>query len=345
MSEIHLLHTPGVDQLILARFLTARGHLVRDHTAVPQLRESVGGVRSPSTPDRVVVIQEASVNSDSDFTFLEGSPSLVLGTRHLAPPGAPRELISDPCFLDDLDRAVRRLAEGQDPPDTTRLDPSDRPPESRARSLLLRGVAHALNNPLSAALGWLQLLSSSEDPRYLERVTKELGRIEQITHALSLLGRGSSGLASPFDLRHVVAQHAQRLGDGGLDINLSLSDATTLMLAADQSEWELMLDLLLGSFHEDRGRLDELALSLAQEDRRLIFEMQALGITAPEGMDPRQLEDLLEKKIRHSRALGLALAHLLMVEARGLMEILPLDQPGIRIRLSMPMAEPGAMTT
>ena len=111
MTRIHLLHQADADRQVLTRFLSRQGHEVRSCDSVGELRQAVlaGGDQDGG----LALIQESAAGSETDFTFLARCSSLVLGRRHLAPEGAARELLNDPCFYDDLRSAIERLAAGR----------------------------------------------------------------------------------------------------------------------------------------------------------------------------------------------------------------------------------------
>ena len=327
LARILLLHEPGVDREVLASFLDRMGHEV--------LTLPAEGGTDLAAADGILLVQERACRGRRLEPPLAACPTLTLGSQHVAPEGTPRERLGDPAPLDAIEAAIDRLVTGRPPP------PPGRPPQSpaAARSLLLRGVAHALNNPLSAALGWMQLLRQGGEERHAIRAERELRRIQEIAHALSLLGRGSAPGGTVFDLRDLLDGAIRTLASEGFEPEDVSPSAVRAPVSGSPEEWSLMLRLLVGSFAEDGSRLENLRLALGRDDGEVVIEIRVRGVGLPRSIDPSRLDDLLFKKIRHTRALGLALAHLLVVESRGgSLEVIADRPTGCLIRLCVPEA-------
>lgn len=208
--------------------------------------------------------------------------------------------------------------------------------------LLLRGVAHALNNPLSAASGWLQLLAvdlgeTDSRVRALNQVRGELHRMERLLQALGLIGGRPSNLRAAFDISALVEERVANLEREGLPVTIDV-DPNLPRIPGDPSEFSLMLDLVLGSFLEERGRVQQLDVHVGRRGPELVLTLTERGGTLPGGCDPRDLGVLL-RRCRHSRAIGIALASHLVGGRLGGQVLLESDPGGVsRFELSVPAA-------
>lgn len=315
MSSILLLHTEGQDQEALSAYLSKSGHHVSTYTTVDDLASRVGDGAVPAEFP-VVILQEQALPDAVDLDFLCGFPVLVLGRRRRISTRAELVRLEDPYFLNTVLDQVARLAEyGVPPTEDEHPRASDEPAAASSgtvdQGLVLRGIAHALNNPLSAASGWLQLLEvdlgeGDSRVRALKQATRELHRIERLLQAIGLIGGRPSSLRAEIDLRGMVEERTLTLEKEGLPVTLHCGGSIP-RIPGDPSEFGLMLDLLLNSFLEERARVQSLDIRIAREGPAVVLSIDEKGGTLPGGCDVSDL-GLLLRRCRHSRAIGIALA-------------------------------------
>ena len=346
MSSILLLHAAGQDQEALAAYLSKAGH---DVSAYSTLEELVSRVEAGGFPDdsAVVVLHEETLPETADLDFLSGTPALVLGRQRRLETGPEVVRIEDPYFLNEVLRHVRDLAEsGATPtnePDPIAVAPPPTPVTGGVdQGLVLRGIAHALNNPLSAASGWLQLLSADlgendSRARALSQATRELHRIERLLQAIGLIGGRPSSLRADIDLQAMVEERTVALEKEGLPVTLQCGGSLP-RIPGDPSEFGLMLDLLLNSFLEERARVQALEVRVAREGSSVVLSIDEEGGTLPGGCDVWDL-GLLLRRCRHSRAIGIALAsHLVHHRFGGEVRLETRDGDAARFVMRIPVA-------
>ena len=315
MSSILLLHSEGQDQEALSAYLHKSGHHVSTYTTVHDLASRVGDGAFPADLP-VVVLQEQALPDTVDLDFLAGLPVLVLGRRRRLSTRAELVRLEDPYFLNAVLDQVTHLAEYGATPAAIAPAPTNEDTPSTAagvdQGLVLRGIAHALNNPLSAASGWLQLLEvdlgeGDSRARALNQATRELHRIERLLQAIGLIGGRPSSLRAEIDLQQMVEERTLALEKEGLPVTLQCGGALP-RIPGDPSEFGLMLDLLLNSFLEERARVEALDVRIAREGPAVVMTIEEQGGTLPGGCDASDL-GLLLRRCRHSRAIGIALAN------------------------------------
>jgi len=342
LISVQLLHTGGPDREALEAYLVKRGHRVVHHERPQDLVAAAS-----ATPGACAVMQEAMLPADFDMTALGCSGVLILGADPGARawPGVARH--PEPYHLGSLAEAIERAANlalvgaaGSAPAamtDQTR-GPSPRQPDVGP---LLRGISHALSNPLAAASGWAQLLGvelAEDDPRQraLRQVRVELSRMESLLRALSLIGGKTSATRIPLDVSSLLARHLATLESEGLPLVLEREESTPLV-EGDPASLGLMLEMLLGSFLEDRGRVRRLVVSLEASAENLDLSIDESGGTLGDADDPHDL-GLLLRTMRHSRALGIALAvRLVEGDMGGKVDLVPVEGVRVRLRLRMPV--------
>ena len=351
MSSILLCHAEGQDREALFAYLNKAGYHVSGFASLGDLESRVdGGFMDGDLP--VVILQESFLPEALDLSFLDGFPVLVLGRRRRVTTSPPPSRLDDPYFLNTVLAEVERLATGKpavaadavagEVPDDGDLSSSGS--STSDSGLLLRGIAHALNNPLSAASGWLQLLAvdlgeADSRVRALNQVRGEMHRLERLLQALGLIGGRPSNLRAAFDVSALVEERVLTLEREGLPVTFSL-DPNLPRIPGDPGEFSLMLDLVLGSFLEERGRVQQLDVHVARRGSRLVLTLEERGGTLPGSCDPRDLGILL-RRCRHGRAIGIALAAHLVGEWLGGDARLESEEDGLaRFELSIPAMAP-----
>ncbi|HET7462500.1 MAG TPA: PAS domain S-box protein [Longimicrobium sp.] len=153
---------------------------------------------------------------------------------------------------------------------------------------LVSGVAHELNNPLGAIIGFTQLLLMDERPprerEDLETIRREAERMAKIVSDLRLLGRGTQEDArtrEPVDLNDVVRHVLRSRGYALRTRNVEVREA----LPAD-----------LAPVRGDRGQLEQVVLNLVVNAEQAVARMDgtrriSLSTRALDGTVRLRVED------------------------------------------------------
>ncbi|HMS15550.1 MAG TPA: histidine kinase dimerization/phospho-acceptor domain-containing protein [Planctomycetota bacterium] len=315
MTCIGLLHPPGPNREALSTYLKRSGYSLSDSS--PQ-----GGHEAECSG---WIIHETMLD-DAASRGIREVPVLVLGAERDLPELRHRRL-AEPYYLHDVLSEVKRLVEAQPTSSHAARTPSVDPSKSdwgglaKDLGLVLRGLAHALNNPLSAASGWLQLLAAemgkgNSHAHSLEQARAELERIETLLRAVALIGGRPSAMRAPLPLRSLVQERIHRLALEGLSVPMAVKGDENPVVLGDPMAFGLMLDLLFDSFLDDRSRIRHLLVSLTTQGGQSELLIPEDAGLLPFGLDHRAL-GLLLRDTRHGRALGIGLCVRLVEDGMG----------------------------
>jgi signal transduction histidine kinase len=330
LIEVVLLHRPGPDREAIVSFLAKAGMSV-----------SLDAPALGRAPDAVWVI-EAPCLVDLRGRAVPAERSIVLGGPAEALPGARR--LPESFYFSDLEEAVRATAEGRDAAPARKPTPAP-PPDTR--SLLLRGLAHALANPLGGAAGWLQLLAAdlpAEDPRSraITQARADLHRLDQMLQMMGWIGDRSEATRVPIDLAGLFRERAARVRGDGLPVDVRFFGPPAVV-EGDPVPFHLAVDALLTSFLEERSRAQAVSVEGTVADGLIEVEISDQGGTIPRDLDLSDL-GLTLRQARGPRVLALHLLQGLCARREGRLELVPrADQvKGARIRFQLRMQNGGA---
>jgi hypothetical protein len=363
VPSLLLLHRQGSDAEALCAYLTKIGFHVSTFATLEALEARVLAdsprvpAESPGDSDggvaAVVLAEDLLPGDDGDLGFLERYPVLVLGRRRPMPARPRLRRLDDPYFLQTVTAEIQALLSSDGPVPTSPSTPptplpprEDTPAAGKAPDLglVLRGLVHALNNPLSAASGWLQLLAvdlQREDPKWraLHQARTELQRMERLLLALGWIGGRSSNLRVKLNVEQQVKDRIDALEREGLSVSMTCEGESLPCVYADPAEFGMMLDLLFGSFLEERNRLRGLYVVIRVRNGHLeVIIGDGGGSLLTEG-DASDLGVLL-RRMRHTRAIAIALAHrVVALQLGGSVSLTGGGGEASRLILSMPATE------
>src|SRR5439155_12005070 len=125
---------------------------------------------------------------------------------------------------------------------------------------LVAGVAHEINNPLQAVMGFTELLIEAEDRpdvrADLEQIRADAGRAAKIVHGLLLFARRQTLERSVADFNAIVqstiALRTFELRTGQIRLEEEYSDQVPLIVASREQIQQIIVNLLLNAEHAMR---------------------------------------------------------------------------------------------
>lgn len=219
---------------------------------------------------------------------------------------------------------------------------------------LVGGVAHELNNPLAAILGFCQLGLESEDsdevPEVLQLVQREARRMTKIVDDLRVLARGPSeggDVIEPWTDVHEVVTHVLRLRGYALRTsNIEVREALmpgALMLAMGRSSLEqVLLNLVTNAEHAlaySEGESRILEVSTWEAGGRGVVRVRDTGPGVPESVQGRVFDPFFTTKDPgEGMGLGLSLVQKLVYEAGGELRLRSRPGDGTELEVELPLA-------
>lgn len=336
--EILLLHEAGPDRQALASYLERQGLTT---TVCDDARQAVAHLeqRRPPRPTLILAHQKrVAAAPQGALEVLRAHPSVLIVPAGSEPIAGYPECVREPFFLDQLVSVIRRTVERGAAGTASEATATE--PVGPAGADLLRGIAHAMNNPLTAALGWIKLLENDLEARDRKRVLAlqarlELERLGHLSQALAFLAVPPPG-GSAFDLAPVVADRVSSATTVGARVVYRPVPARAFRVAGNPAELDLMLRLLLASAHESQS-LDAVEIRLSASGGAVHLAISDPRATVPDQDAMQDLGRLLRVE-RHARALAMALAHSIARRGRGTLRCEPLQPRGAVVTLALPEA-------
>jgi len=211
---------------------------------------------------------------------------------------------------------------------------------------LAAGMAHEIGNPLSAVIGYLNLLRSElADPAQrdlIERTLLEAGRIDRLVRDLLDYAAPVRATDEPFDPLAAFREAYELLANQGAVEEAELLDRappTLGLVRMDRSRFmQVCVNLLLNARDAMPGG-GEIALDAFRQGPELLVTITDTG----HGIAPEQLAHIFEpffttKDPGRSRGLGLAVCQRLISEAGGQIEVQSVPGQGSCFTLRLPVA-------
>jgi signal transduction histidine kinase len=211
---------------------------------------------------------------------------------------------------------------------------------------LAAGMAHEIGNPLSAAIGYLNLLSSEPvapaQRDLVERTLQEAGRIDRLVRDLLDYAAPVRAADEPFDPLAAVRETYLLLANQGAMEGAELLDRappTLGLVHMDRSRFmQVCVNLLLNARDAMPGG-GEIALDAHRQGEELLVTIADTG----HGIPPEQLPRIFEpffttKDPGKSRGLGLAVCQRLVSEAGGQIAVQSIPGQGSCFTLRLPLA-------
>ncbi len=217
---------------------------------------------------------------------------------------------------------------------------------------LVAGVAHEINNPLTAVLGFGELLReeplSPEGQRALEEVLSQARRIQEVVSRLLLFAREGAGEKEAVNLGLILTSLAEALrpqvqkAGGTLEVRVD-PDLPSVWGNPTQLQ-ELFLQLLQNALQALEGVEGErrLLLEATAERAWVRVRIQDTGVGIPPEDLPRIFEPFFSRRpVGEGAGLGLSIVHGILQEHGGEIRVESVPGEGTTVWVSLPVARLG----
>lgn len=238
-----------------------------------------------------------------------------------------------------LQEAQNQLRQSQEEQAKLRAEAA-RNEKLQALGALVSGVAHELNNPLTAILGFADGLADPQDlPRASQIVREQAERCRGIVRSLSALAGQCAHERERVEPRELIERVIRgfepQLRDREISLVTDLEDTPTLL--ADRFGVEQVLVNLIANAIQASPRGASIVVSLKHADSGINIEVIDHGPGVPEAIRNRLFEPFFTTKPPgEGTGLGLAVAHAIVRSHLGRLSVDDTPGGGARFRLWLP---------
>lgn len=218
---------------------------------------------------------------------------------------------------------------------------------------LISGVAHELNNPLTAILGYSQLLTSSGQVGplalgYTEKIYKQAQRTHRIVQNLLSFARQHKPERMPVRLNAILedtlALRDYDLRMGQIQVQLELSEDLPEIAADPHQLQQVFLNLINNALDAilEKGAEGELRVRTGEEDNKVFIEFSDTG---PGVKDASRVFDpfYTTKPVGKGTGLGLSICYGIVTEHGGTIRVTNRETGGATFRIELPLRRQAAV--
>lgn len=210
---------------------------------------------------------------------------------------------------------------------------------------LIGGVAHELNNPLTAVLGFAEILAISPQAgpfrEELQVIRKEAERARDVVRDLLFMARPGAAERTAVDLAEVVG-HVERLKRAawsreGLSVTIDLAAVTAPAMANEHQLVQILLNLVTNAEHALRGRPGaaiRISGATGPDCAQLTVEDNGPGM--PPEVASRVFEPFFTTRPGVGNGLGLSLSYTIAASHGGRLDLVTAPGEGARFTLTLP---------
>jgi signal transduction histidine kinase/ActR/RegA family two-component response regulator len=218
-----------------------------------------------------------------------------------------------------------------------------------AVGMLVAGVAHEINNPLTSILGHAELLQrrpyEPADPGKIEQIREAAERCARIVRNLLLFARDTGAERRPLDLselvRRVTEMEANELRVRGVKLQLELAASVRVVGNAGQLQ-QVLVNLVTNALHAISGKsgAGRLRIMVAASGPQALLEVEDDG----PGILPELREEVFRplyttKAAGEGTGLGLAICRDIVVGHGGTLNVTSGAWRGALFRIALPLPE------
>lgn len=217
---------------------------------------------------------------------------------------------------------------------------------------LISGVAHELNNPLTAILGYSQLLTSNGDlnPQafsYTEKLYKQAQRTHRIVQNLLSFARQHKPERSRVHLKNILedtlALHDYGLRMSQIQLHLEVPDDLPEVSADPHQLQQVFLNLINNAVDAilEKGKEGEIRVRIGVQADKVCIEFSDSG---PGVKDPSRVFDpfYTTKPVGKGTGLGLSICYGIITEHGGTIRVQNQPQGGASFLIELPIQPVGA---
>jgi PAS domain S-box-containing protein len=212
---------------------------------------------------------------------------------------------------------------------------------------MLAGVAHELNNPLTAILGMSEMLreraTDDEARRHSKTVYKQARRAANIVQSLLTFSRPAMSDHHPVHMeeifRRAVQLHEDAIRNAHVDVAILATPNLPPVKGEPTQLLQVFLNLVINAEQaiQETGKPGKISLAIFQRDDMIVAEVQDTGPGIHSDILPRIFEPFFTtKRPGGGTGLGLTMSLALIKEHGGALEAENIRAGGALFRVSLP---------